>query len=65
MGRRRGLPFVACMIIFAGLLLKPAIRSIYGLGVVALLLHALVDYPMQQRPCPGGLVFCHGRPGHQ
>ena len=38
------------MILFAGLLCKPAFRSIYGLGVAAVLLHALVDYPMQQRP---------------
>jgi O-antigen ligase/polysaccharide polymerase Wzy-like membrane protein len=45
-----GLPFVLCLLIFAGLLMKPAIRSIYGLGVIALLLHSLVDYPMQQRP---------------
>ena len=45
-----GLPFLLIMILFAGLLCKPAFRSIYGLGVVAVLLHALVDYPMQQRP---------------
>ena len=45
-----GVPFLAVMILFAGLLCKPAFRSIYGLGVAAVLLHALVDYPMQQRP---------------
>jgi hypothetical protein len=45
-----GLPFLMAMILFAGLLCKPAFRSIYGLGVAAVLLHALVDYPMQQRP---------------
>jgi O-antigen ligase len=45
-----GLPFLMAMILFAGLLCKPAFRSIYGLGVIAVLLHALVDYPMQQRP---------------
>jgi O-antigen ligase len=45
-----GLPFLLVMILFAGLLCKPAFRSIYGLGVAAFLLHALVDYPMQQRP---------------
>ena len=45
-----GLPFLVVMILFAGLLCKPAFRSIYGLGVAAVLLHALVDYPMQQRP---------------
>jgi hypothetical protein len=45
-----GLPFFVFVLLFAALCLKPAIRSIYGLGVVAFLLHALVDYPMQQRP---------------
>jgi O-Antigen ligase len=45
-----GIPFVMLMILLAGLLCKPAFRSIYGLGVAAFLLHALVDYPMQQRP---------------
>lgn len=45
-----GLPFVFAMAVFAGLLCKPAIQSIYGLGTVAFLLHGLVDYPMQQRP---------------
>jgi O-antigen ligase len=45
-----GLPFLMLMVLFAGLLCKPAFRSIYGLGVAAVLLHALVDYPMQQRP---------------
>ena len=45
-----GVPFLAVTILFAGLLCRPAFRSIYGLGVVAVLLHALVDYPMQQRP---------------
>jgi hypothetical protein len=52
-----GLPFAACLLIFAGLLMKPAIRSIYGLGVIALLLHALVDYPMQQRPALAAWFF--------
>jgi hypothetical protein len=45
-----GLPFLLVMIFFAGLLCKPAFRSIYGMCVAAVLLHALVDYPMQQRP---------------
>ena len=45
-----GLPFAFFLAAFAALSCKPAIRSIYGLGIVAFLLHALVDYPMQQRP---------------
>jgi len=45
-----GLPFVGVPDYFRGSVMEPAIRSIYGLGVFAFLLHALVDYPMQQRP---------------
>ena len=45
-----GLPFFALVFLFGALCSKPAVRSIYGLGVVAFLMHALVDYPMQQRP---------------
>jgi O-antigen ligase len=45
-----GLPFFLFLLLFAALCCKPAVRSIYGLGVVAFLMHALVDYPMQQRP---------------
>jgi hypothetical protein len=52
-----GLPFLAILIAFAALLWKPAIRSIYGIGTVVLLLHALVDYPMQQRPALAAWFF--------
>jgi O-antigen ligase len=52
-----GLPFAALMIVFAGLLWKRAWRSIYGVGTIAFLLHALVDYPMQQRPALGAWFF--------
>jgi O-antigen ligase len=63
-----GIPFLASMVIFAALLWKPAIRSIYGLGAVAFLSHCFVDYPMQQRPAlaawlfaAAGLAFAAGR----
>jgi hypothetical protein len=52
-----GLPFLLLLFVFAACLSKPAFRSIYGLGVIALLLHALVDYPMQQRPALAGWFF--------
>jgi hypothetical protein len=52
-----GLPFLAILLFFAALLLKPAVRSIYGLGTLAVLLHALVDYPMQQRPALAAWFF--------
>ncbi len=52
-----GLPFASALLIFALLLCKPAVRSIDGVGTVAFLLHALVDYPMQQRPALGAWFF--------
>lgn len=62
-----GVPFLLLMVLFAALLCKRALASIYGLGVIAVLLHAFVDYPMQQRPAlsawffaMAGVLFAHG-----
>ena len=52
-----GLPFVLLFAIFTAFLWKRAVPSIYGMGTVAFLLHALVDYPMQQQAGAGGVVF--------
>lgn len=52
-----GLPFVLFLAIFAVLLWKPALQSIYGVGTVAFLVNALVDYPMQQRPALAAWFF--------
>jgi O-antigen ligase len=52
-----GLPFLAFMLAFAGLLLRPAFRSVWGIGVPVVLLHCLVDYPLQQRPALAALFF--------
>jgi hypothetical protein len=52
-----GIPFLLAMALFTALLWKRAIPSIYGLGTVAFLLHALVDYPMQQRPALAAWFF--------
>ena len=52
-----GLPFLFLLILFAALLWKPALRSIYGVGIVAFLVHALLDYPMQQRPALAACFF--------
>lgn len=42
-----GLPLLACLLA-VGLWITPrAIRSLWGLGIVAVLLHSLVDFPMQ------------------
>ncbi len=52
-----GVPFLALLIFFAARLSKPAVLSIYGLGTLAFLLHATVDYPMQQRPAVAAWFF--------
>jgi O-antigen ligase len=52
-----GVPLVAAMVVFALLLAGPAWRSAWGLGAMAVLLHCLVDYPLQQRPALAGWFF--------
>jgi O-antigen ligase len=52
-----GLPFLALMLLFALFIAKPCYRSVYGLGVPAFLIHALVDYPLQQRPALAAWFF--------
>jgi O-antigen ligase len=51
-----GLPLLAAMLIFTALIIRPAWRSIWGLGLIAVLVHCLVDYPMQ-RPQLAGFWF--------
>ena len=38
-------------------LVRPAVRSLWGLGLMAVFVHALVDYPMQQRPALAMFFF--------
>lgn len=52
-----GVPFLFLMAAFAVLLVRPAFRSIWGLGLISVLLHCAVDYPMQQRPALAGWYF--------
>jgi O-antigen ligase len=40
-----GIPFAALWVVLGILVARPAVRSIWGLGVLATLAHALVDYP--------------------
>jgi O-antigen ligase len=51
-----GIPMLALMLAVAALGLRPAIRSVWGLGIYAVFLHALVDFPMQI-PALAALVF--------
>ena len=47
-----GLPFVFAMACLFVWLIRPAFRSIWGIGVIAVFLHACVDYPFS-RPAVG------------
>jgi O-antigen ligase len=40
-----GIPFAVLWALIAVWALRPAVRSVWGIGILALFLHALVDYP--------------------
>ncbi|HXB68784.1 MAG TPA: O-antigen ligase family protein [Candidatus Acidoferrales bacterium] len=48
-----GLPLLATILVFAVLIARSAWRSIWGLGLIAFLVHALVDFPMQKPQLAG------------
>src|SRR5665213_157118 len=52
-----GLPFLALMLGIAAWSVRPALRSLWGVGILSVWLHALVDYPMQQRPALAAFFF--------
>jgi O-antigen ligase len=45
-----GVPLFLAMLAGAGMLVRPAARSLWGIGVMGVLVHAGVDYPFEQRP---------------
>jgi O-antigen ligase len=52
-----GLLFLAAMLAIAGWSVGPAVRSLWGVGILGVWLHALIDYPMQQRPALAAFFF--------
>lgn len=52
-----GMPLLAIMLALAILAIRPACASLWGLGIVAVLVHAFVDFPFQQRPALGAWFF--------
>lgn len=52
-----GLPFFALLVALAAAAVRPAVASLWGLGITAVFLHCLVDYPMQQRPALPAFFF--------
>jgi O-antigen ligase len=65
-----GLPFFLLMAALAILLFKPSVESVWGIGVLGVLIHAFVDYPLQDPALAclwfawaGGLTTLH--PGRE
>jgi len=52
-----GIPFFLIMLAVVAGALRPAFRSLWGLGLLAVFIHCLVDYPMQQRPALAAFFF--------
>jgi O-antigen ligase len=52
-----GVPFFVIMVAIAILAVRPAIRSLWGVGMLAVFVHCLLDYPMQQRPALAAFFF--------
>jgi O-antigen ligase len=52
-----GVPFFLLMLIAIVWLARPAWRSLWGLGLMAVFVHALIDYPFEQRPALAAYFF--------
>jgi O-antigen ligase len=52
-----GVPFFLIMLAIVALSVRPALRSLWGIGLLAVFVHCLVDYPMQQRPALAAFFF--------
>jgi len=52
-----GLPFVGLMVLFVTGLARPAVRSVWGIGLLSVLVHCAVEYHFQQRAAFGYFYF--------
>lgn len=52
-----GLPFLILMLAIAGWSVRPAVQSLWGVGILCVWIHGLLDYPMQQRPALTAFFF--------
>jgi O-antigen ligase len=52
-----GVPFFAILLSLAAMAVPAACRSIWGIGLVSVWVHCLVEYPLQQRPGIGAWFF--------
>jgi len=52
-----GVPFFAILLSLAAMAVPAALRSVWGIGLVSVWAHCLVEYPLQQRPAIGAWFF--------
>jgi O-antigen ligase len=52
-----GVPFFLILLALAAMAVPAALRSVWGIGLLSVWVHCLVDYPMQQRPAIGAWFF--------
>lgn len=52
-----GIPLLALMLFVAVRAVRPAWRSLWGVGMLAVFAHCLVDYPFRQRPALAAFFF--------
>jgi hypothetical protein len=52
-----GVPFFAIVLSLAAMAVPAALRSVWGIGLLSVWVHCLVDYPLQQRPAIGAWFF--------
>lgn len=53
-----GLPLLSAFCAFTFILIRPLLRSVWGLGFLAVLIHAAVDYPFHQLPAFTAFLVC-------
>jgi len=52
-----GIPFFLLLVGVAAGAVRPAFRSLWSLGLLAVFVHCVIDYPMQQRPVLAAFFF--------
>jgi len=52
-----GIPFFLLMVGVVAGVVRPALRSLWGVGLLAVFVHCWIDYPMQQRPALAAFFF--------
>jgi O-antigen ligase len=55
-----GIPIALALLSVAVWTVRPAVRSVWGIGILAVFLHALIDYPLQRLGVAGWLYVLLG-----